>query len=249
MQQLAAAGAVRPVGQRLQALGIASTQDLDALFELVKVRDGIGRGETVIGTMQPVTHFTLLLEGVACSFTRHEDGGRQIHAFHYPGDFLALHSFLFPRSTELIEVQALTKCSAGTIDNNTLDQAVQRHPTLGQALWRAAMFEAGVSRQRLVTMRWPALQRVAHLLCEQLARLGIANGSIPLSQIEIADAAGLSVVHTNRIFQDLRKLGALSEGRLVEVADRERLHKLAAFDGRYLDVGESLSRWSVRIEN
>ena len=106
-----------------------------------------------------------------------------------------------------------------------------------------------IVRQRLVVSRRSALERVAHLLCEQLTRLGIDEGVIPLSQIDIADAAGLSVVHTNRIFQELRQLGMLSKQRALEVVDKERLEDLAAFDGRYLDPSESLSRWDLRFDN
>ena len=88
-----------------------------------------------------------------------------------------------------------------------------------------------------------------HLLCEQLFRLGPDHRVIPLNQIDVADTVGLSVVHTNRTFQDLRKLGVLSEKRHIEVVNYERLQELAVFDGRYLDPSESLSRWELHIEN
>lgn len=122
------------------------------------------------------------------------------------------------------------------------------HPALGRALWQAAVTEASIIRQRLVFGRRPALQRVAHLLCEQLTRLGIHEGIIPLNQIDVADAAGLSVVHTNRIFQELRQLGLLSKRRLIKVVDAARLRELAAFDAGYLDPSASLSRWDLRID-
>jgi len=124
---------------------------------------------------------------------------------------------------------------------------MQRHPALGRALWRSALTEVSIFRQRLVTIRRPALQRVAHLLCVQLIRFGIDKGVIPPSQIEIADAGGLSVVRANRIFQELRERGVLSKQRLIDVVNRERLQELAGFDGRYLDSSESLSRWDLRI--
>jgi len=173
----------------------------------------------------------------------------ELHLVQHPGDFLGLHSFLFPRSAELSEVQALTSCSIGTIDRDVVEQELQCHPALGRALWRMAVTEASIFRQRLVTTRRPALQRVAHLLCEQLTRLGIDEGVIPLSQIDVADAAGLSVVHINRIFQELRQLGVLSKQRLIEVVNTERLRELAAFDGRYLDLSELLSRWDLHIDD
>jgi CRP-like cAMP-binding protein len=237
------------VSERLDILGYRTSADLNALWKLGKVRDGIGRGQTVLGLTGLAAHLTVLLEGVACFSSQHEDGGRQILAFHYPGDFLGLHTFIFPRSADTGEVRALTSCSVGVIDRDALEQAMQRHPAVGRALWRAALLEASIVRQRLVTTRRPALQRVAHLLCEQLVRLGIAEGVIPLSQIEIADAAILSVVHANRILQELRQLGLLSKRRVIEVVNRERLQELADFDARYLDPSETLSRFDLRIDD
>jgi CRP-like cAMP-binding protein len=108
------------------------------------------------------------------------------------------------------------------------------------------MLEASIFRKRLLNVgRQPALQRVAHLLCEQLARreaVGINSATIPLTQIDLADAAGLSIVHINRTCQELRKLGVLSKTcRTIEVANRERLVGLAHLDGHYLNMPEVLS--------
>ena len=246
MQQHAAPG-VCPVGRRLNALGITASADLDAFWKLVKVRDGVDRGKTIVGRAGLAKHFAVLLEGVACLSTQDKEGGRQIYALHYPGDFLGLHSSVLP-SVEPSEVQALTSCSIGTIDRDALEQAIQRHPALGRALWRAALTEVSIFRQRLLVSRRPALQRVAHLLCEQRVRLGTDDGIIPLTQIDIADAAGLSVVHINRIFQELRELGVLAKQRLIEVVNQERLQELAAFDAGYLDQSGSLFQWDLRIE-
>ena len=170
--------------------------------------------------------------------------------FAIPAIFVCLHRYVFPLSDEDLEVEALASCSIATIDYQSADQIVERHPPLGRALWLAAMIETNIARTRLAAMRWPAMRRIAHLLCEQLTRrlaCGIDNGVIPINQLELADATGLSVVHTNRIVQDLRKLGVLSKKRhIVEVVNKEHLQELAAFDARYLTVDECLSRWSVR---
>jgi hypothetical protein len=115
------------------------------------------------------------------------------------------------------------------------------------------MLEASISRQRLLNVsRRPALQRVAHLLCELIARreaIGINGVVIPLSQIDLADATGLSVVHVNRTVQGLRTLGILSpDSHAIEISDRERLIKLAGFDGRYLNMPQILSHWQISLE-
>src|SRR5262245_66521225 len=96
------------------------------------------------------------------------------------------------RDTETA-IRALTDCSIGTIKYRDLDEAIGRHHTLALVVWLATMFEASILRQGLtnVTQR-PALQRVSHLLCEQLHRLraiGIDSGVVPLTQIDLADAA------------------------------------------------------------
>jgi CRP-like cAMP-binding protein len=212
------------------------------------VTRGIRRGEIVASRVRSRERLTVLLEGIACMTSRREHGGRQIYAFYHPGDFPGLHDLLHPESGDYIEAEALSNCSIGTIDRGALEQAIQCRPVLGQMLWRAAMMEASVFRQRLATERWPALRRVAHLLAEQLFRLGPEVRIVPLSQIDLADASGLTAVHANRVLQELRKCGVLSEKRCIEVVNRERLHEVAAFDSRYLKAVDALSRWDIRIE-
>ena len=57
------------------------------------------------------------------------------------------------------------------------------------------------------------------------------------------------MVHINRIFQDLRKLGVLSEtGRAIEVVNKKGLMDIARFNGRYLDMPQLLSQWEVQME-
>ena len=114
------------------------------------------------------------------------------------------------------------------------------------------MLEGAIYRERLANAsRRSALERVANLLCEQLARreaVGISGGRLPLSQIDVADAAALSVVHVNRTIQTLRSRNILSKASHLEVIDRKQLAQIAKFDGRYLNMPELLSRWTVRVD-
>jgi CRP-like cAMP-binding protein len=185
-------------------------------------------------------------------YERLADGNRQIYAFQYSGDFCDLHRHVFPETSNEAAVAAITDCSIGIIEHKDLEQLIAQYPSLGLALWRASMLEASIFRKRLLNVgRQPALQRVAHLLCEQLARreaVGINGTTIPLSQMDMADAAGLSIVHINRTFQELRRLNILSKGRTIQVVDRERLAGLAGFDGNYLNMPQLLSNWLVSIQ-
>ena len=113
--------------------------------------------------------------------------------------------------------------------------------------------EASILRQRLSNARrGSALQRVADLLCEQLARheaIGVCSRHVPLSQVDIADAAGLSIVHVNRTIQTLRNLNVLGKTRqAIEVIDRKELGRIAQFNGRYLNMPQLVSNWTVHME-
>ena len=86
-----------------------------------------------------------------------------------------------------------------------------------------------------------AYQRTAHLLCEMVQRLrsaGLANGhacALPLTQIVLADALGLTAVHVNRTLQWLRGEGLIEfgNGRLT-VWNWLGLNRAGGFDPAYL---------------
>jgi CRP-like cAMP-binding protein len=238
---------------KFRGLGLDSETDLQALLGLVKFRESVTRNETIVGKGSSPRQLTVLLAGVACSHNRPEDGSRQIYTFQYPGDFCDLHRYVLPELDQAIAVTALTDCSIGTICHDDIERTISRHPKLCLAFWRASMLEASIFRERLLNIsRRAALPRIANIICEQLVRLeaiNIKSAAIPLRQVDLADACGLSVVHVNRIVQGLRKLGALSKGsRNIEVASRERLLEIANFDRSYLNMADVLSHWKVDIE-
>jgi CRP-like cAMP-binding protein len=115
------------------------------------------------------------------------------------------------------------------------------------------MLEASIRQHRLQNASSaPALERVADILCEQLAlreAIGISSPILPLTQIDIADATGLSVVHVNQVIETLRGLDILSkENHRLEVIDRKQLAEVVGFDGLYLDMPRLLSNWIVKID-
>src|SRR5215471_16400079 len=241
---------VRPVIGKLRSLGLEGEAELQAFLKLIKVRGCLGRGEEIIDAGSSPSHSSVLLTGIACSYRRLQDGSRHIFTFHHPRDFCDLHRYVLPERNGAVAVAAITDGLVGTICHKDLDQTLVQHPKLGLALWRATMLEASIIREKLVNVsRRSALQRVVHLLCEQLARreaIGINCATIPLNQVDLADAAGLSVVHVNRTVQGLRMLGVLTpDRRSIEVTDKERLLQIANFDARYLSMPKVLSNWTI----
>ena len=84
-------------------------------------------------------------------------------------------------------------------------------------------------------------ERVAHLLCElcfRMRNIGLVTDApfeMPFTQIVLADAVGLTPVHTNRVVRKLRNAGALDlqPGSLI-VSNLSRLAQIAGFDDNYL---------------
>ena len=244
-------GALEILLRRFRGLGLDHAEDQRALTGLIGNQRRVGPGQEIIG-LDTGQDFAVLLRGVACACTRLEDGRRQIYTFQYAGDLCGLHRYWLLAEGEAA-IEALSECSIGIIRRHDIDRAYAQHPKLALAMWRATMLEASILRKRLINLgRRSALERVAHLLCEQRARLAAIDPSrsiVPLTQIDLADAAGLSVVHVNRDFQELRKLGILSEnGRAIEITNWKRLVDIADFDGRYLNMPAVLSGWDVNIE-
>ena len=231
------------LASKFESLGMGN-DELDALVQLLKHHPRVPAGADIIRAAQSTGYSTLLLSGIACSYKRLEDGTRQIYSFQYPGDFCDLYRYVLPERDEAIAVQALADCSIATIDYSDIEQLLARHPRLGLAFWRATMLEASILREWLSNARrGSAVRRVANLLCEQLVRreaIGIASPVVPVTQIDVADAAALSIVHVNRTIQPLRSLNVLSKtSHAIEVVDRKQLVRIAGFDGRYLQRGTS----------
>ena len=240
-----------PLGLRLKSLGVQA-EDLDVFLQAVQRRVFVAAHANIIREGDVAKQVKVVLAGTACSYRRKEDGSRSILSFHHPGDFCDLHRYVLSDLERGIGIEALTPCTVAVIDYQNMDQLLSR-PALASAFWRASMLEVALYRERLSSSgRGSAIERVAHLLCEQLARreaVGIHAPQLPFSQIDIADAVGLSVVHVNRTIQTLRMQNVLSEvKRAIEVVDRKTLARIAKFDSRYLDMPKLLSKWAVQIE-
>jgi len=244
-------GGASPLDLKLKSLG-AQAEDLDALLQAVKRRVSVPALGNVTREADAGGQVKVLLSGTTCSYKRKEDGARSILSFQHAGDFCDLHRYVLPDCQTMFGLQALADCTVGVIGYRDMDELLSR-PMLASALWRASMLEAAAYRERLSrTGRGTALERVAHLLCEQLARreaVGLGALRLPFSQIDVADATGLSVVHVNRTIQALRALNMLSKARhTIEVVDRKELEKVARFKDHYLRMPNLVSKWAVQIE-
>ncbi len=231
---------IEPFIRKLEKLGPLSDEDRRVLQDLpITVREVEADRDLLREGDQP-TDCQLLLEGFACRYKTLENGGRQIMSFHIRGDICDLHSLLVGRMDHNISI--LTPGKLAAISHATILGWTERHPALGRALWWDTLIDAAIFREWVVNVgRRSAYQRIAHLLCELITRMhaaGLAKDytcDLPITQTELADAAGLSTVHVNRTLQELRGKGLieLQNGTFVAL-DWAGLKEAAGFDPAYL---------------
>jgi CRP-like cAMP-binding protein len=167
------------------------------------------------------------------------NGKRQILSIHIPGevpDLLSLHLHVMDH-----DLTALSDATAGFIPHDALRGLTADRPRVAAALWRETLVDASIFREWIVVSRSPAACRIAHLVTELANRLkavGLSAGEnfqLPMTQVDLADALGLTPVHVNRVMQELRKGGLLDFRRnVVTLNDAPKLRELADFDELYL---------------
>lgn len=182
----------------------------------------------------------VLLEGWACRYKILPNGSRQVTAFLMPGDLCDLHVGVFAQMDH--SIQTITPASVATIPGGAMRVIMEMHPNIARAMYVAQLIDEATLRAWIVSMgRRTSIERVAHLMCELYLRarnIGLGGQSgveLPLSQVILADALGMTPVHINRVLRKLREGGAMTLQRgNVTVLDPVLLVRIAGFDENYL---------------
>lgn len=181
----------------------------------------VAAGGSIISEQNPNGKLFTLYAGWAFRYKTLSDGRRQILNFLLPGDFIGLQQEFADGPSHGVE--ALTDATLCVFPRDRLWDLFRQFPSLGyDVTWLSAREEGMVDENLLTTGRRNATERVAVLLMHlyrRVQRLGLEeDGSIafPVNQQHIADALGLSLVHTNKTLRALQKLGLheLRDGRL-----------------------------------
>lgn len=222
--------------------------DIDALEGAAGRTGTFAARQIIVRPRVPLTQCTLLLDGFIERYKDAPDGRRQILAIHIPGDFVDLHSFPLKRLEH--SVAALTDVHLAFFSHAAIKALVDRSPTLTELLWRSTLIDAAINREWIMSVgARSAVVRLAHLFCEmqqRLARIGLADATtgharfnLPLTQLDLADATGLTAVHANRMLRQLREQGLVSFRQgVVDIPDSAALRRFAEFDPSYLFIDQ-----------
>lgn len=230
----------RALIKRLDLVASLNDDDREALRALPLIPKTVQAGSDIASHGEEIRHCCLLLEGLTHRYRTMRGGKRQIIAFHVAGDIPDLHSLKF--NTLDHSLAATVRCEIGLIPHDAIWNLCMDRPNIASALWRETLIDGAIFRQWIVSLgRMSGMQRTAHLLCELMMRMqamGLVDGRryhLPLTQNELADALGLTVVTVNRTLQTLKQKELIDRDRSwLTIKDWEGLAEIAEFDPGYL---------------
>jgi CRP-like cAMP-binding protein len=230
-----------PLLRRLEAIAAPTQGERDVLANLPGTTRHYQAHQDIVSDGDRPSVVCLMLEGMACRYKISADGKRQIVSFHIPGDIPDIQSLFI----EVMDhsLGTVVPCTVMAIPHARMYSIIDNYPRIAHVLWRECLIDAALFREWIVVRDRPAYVRVAHLLCEHFARMdaiGLTDGescALPITQVQIGDALGLSDVHVNRTLQELRaeKLIRLQNGTLT-ILDSDGLKAAGEFDPRYLHL-------------
>jgi CRP-like cAMP-binding protein len=217
-----------------------SSEEERAIREAVAESRKVGADQIVVRAGEELSVSLLLLSGWMARSKDLAGGERQVTELHVAGDFADLHGFTLKRLDH--DVLALTDCTVAVVPHERLQVISERFPRLARVYWYSTNVDAAIHREWALSLgQRSAISRMAHLFCELYERLDVVGRTtgksyeFPLTQRELSECLGLTVVHANRTLQELRRRELIELGnRRLTILDRRGLDGVAEFDPAYL---------------
>lgn len=198
------------------------------------------KNTTISNQGEPSEHFYTVSKGWVFSQRHMRDGSRQVLDIYVPGDVVGLREFAFRK--RLCSLTILQDAELCPFPKTRLTEVFAESSLLCNIFFTIAARDQGILLERLVNLgRRTAREKLAHFLVELSQRLEKTNAQVanhlklPLPQTLLADALGLSTVHVNRVFQELKEEQLIWPGKGgIEIRDLEGLKKVALFEPDYL---------------
>jgi CRP-like cAMP-binding protein len=177
-----------------------------------------------------------LIEGFICRYMDANEGKRQLVALQIPGDFVDLQAF--PLTCLDHDNGTITPCTVGIVPHDRLRMIQREMPHFTHMLWFRTLLDAAMHREWIFQMgRLNAIGRLADFLAEsehRLSAIGRVEGgrfALPLVQIDLAEATGMTPIHLNRCVRDLCK-GRVADVRAghVQILNKAELRRLGEFE-------------------
>jgi CRP-like cAMP-binding protein len=203
----------------LRACGLfkpVTPNQLALIYDIKREHLTVPAGTEIVRPGEKSGELYTLYSGWAFRFKFFPDGRRQILNFLLPGDLLGLQAAMFDTARHGIE--ALTQVELCLLPRTKIWSLFGQMPELAfDVTWLGSHEESYVDENLMSVGRRSAAERIAALIimlykrANALALVTHGTFAFPLSQQHIADALGLSLVHTNKTLARLRRLGMFTQ--------------------------------------
>ena len=221
------------IEDRLEAGDQALGRVMPARFRTLRPR------EMLIRTGEPHDEIYRLTSGWMARSRVLSDGRQQIIMVFLPGDLLGLKAMLLDRQSD--SFQCITRATVQALDYETALDLGRTDPDVSlRFMWQLAEDERRLHNWVIALGRGSAIERIATLMLDFRGRLiqaGLANGDdfqLPMTQEQLGDHLGLTLVHVNRTLKRLRDEGILTMARgHVQIHESGRARQLCGSDAGY----------------
>jgi CRP-like cAMP-binding protein len=231
---------ITPHLKKLRKRTEISSDEERAIRDMIVETRRIPADQILIRAGEELSSSIILLEGWMARSKDLATGERQVTELHITGDFPDLHGFTLKKLDH--DVVTLSECTIGIVPHERLLEITAAYPHLARVYWFSTNVHAAITRELALSLgQRSAIARMAHLFCELYLRLNVvgrASGNryeFPLTQRELSECLGLTVVHVNRTLQELRRKQLIQfEDHKLTILDRRGLEGVAEFDPDYL---------------
>ncbi len=236
-----------PLIGRLNRFVKLGLDECTAIEAMTRSQRTLGPGQALAREGTRPESICLMLDGFAYRYRHLADGRRQILGYLLPGDLCDTQFAFFDECDH--DIGTLCTSRVASIPLTTLMSTIAKFPKIERGLLMMSIVDGAINREWLLNLgKRQAFEKLGHFFCELTMRFhnihDDARGKevdVPLTQAELADTMGLTVVHVNRVLQRFRREGLLNWSRRhFHILDFERLATLSGFDPRYLRLHHRL---------
>lgn len=219
-----------------------SRDDLEAIRKLTFVNRTLASGEDIVRQGDRPRVSVVVVRGMMARYHTRTGGGRQYLSFHIAGDLPDAQALFLDVMDHA--VCAIGEAEVALVAHKDIFDLFERRLSIGYAFWRETLIDAAIFREAITNnSSRPVRTRIAHFFCEQYYRAqaaGLADDDscpLPLSQIQLGETLGISVVTANRGLQALRRTGTAEfrDGMLI-VRNWKKLMQIGEFSPSYLHL-------------
>lgn len=235
-----------PLIRKLESLGRLTSGERESVEAMTLVGKDLTSGQQIAVEGNEPSHCCLVVEGLLRRYSILSNGNLQTLSIHVPGDIPDLQGLHLRTMDHTLA--SIGRSKIALIAHRDILEVLRKSPRLANLFWRESLVDAAVARAWVKALGGHGvLGRLAHLACELYARMNVMglvrdnSYPLPLTQVQLGETIGASVVQVNRVLMKLRadRLLDHKEGRLV-ILNWDALSEAADFDPGYLNLRDPL---------